>query len=245
MATGSLGISTLPTHDVSVRAKVRHLEAANEAMRAVYDDTFPIHKILLNQSGAQLRVVVASLGRLVGEEINNYRALFANGSLPDQKRTVSEDTLQTIERVFRLLTVDAPNDNISRTGQLTIFFAGLVIEHSFFATLLPDPEQAVRRFTSDDSLIVSQSSAADEMKNVEFLRRRALTAFATKYLAREFSRLLDGANEVLESSETFVENCVNHYMAQLPAYLPSELASSASTQGRRTQATNTQEQTTR
>lgn len=226
----------LPTHDVSVRSKVRQLEAANEAMRGVYDDVFPVHKILLNASGAQLRVVVASLARLVGEMANNYRALFASGSLPDQKRTVSEDTLLMIERVFRRLTVDSPNDNLSRAAQITIFFAGLVIEHSFFSTILPDPEQAVRRFASDDSLIPATSSAADDVKSIEFLRRRALTAFATKYLAREFSRLLDGANEVLESSETFVENCVNHYIAQLPAYLPIELAASLNVQTRRTTA---------
>lgn len=221
--TSALGISTAPTTEVSLRSKVRSLEAANEHVRDVFDERFPMHKIIMNQAGVELRTTVVVLGRLVFEKIGNYRALFGNKSLPDAKRTLNEDQLQTIERVFKRLTDGSPNDDLSRVGQLTLFFAGLVIEHAFFRQFLPDVKQSIRRFAPDDSVLPSASFGPD-VRSAEFLRRRAVVAFVSRYLHQQYTQLIDGTNEVLESSDTFVENCVNCYLAQLPAYMPIEIA---------------------
>jgi hypothetical protein len=233
MSAGNLGLSSLATmSDGTLRNKVRSLEAVNDTVLSVYDQAFFLHRVIMNPQGTELRRFVASIAALLIDSetgtVAKYRAIFANGSLAEQKRTVGEEQLQTIERTMRRLTSDSSNDNLSRTQMLTIFFSALVIENAIFSVLLPSADQAIRQFAPDDSLVPvsAESNPTDQtcIASTVFLTRRALTAFATKYLQLEFSRLVDGANEVLESSETFAENCVNAYISQLPAYMPIELA---------------------
>ncbi len=225
--SNSLSISSVPTSDQSLRSKVVSLEAANDRVMTVFDRTFFVHTVIMNPRGTELHALMLKIELLMTDgtigRIAKYRAVCANGALPERSRTIDEEQLETIERVFRRLTEGAQNDDASRIQKLTIFFAALVLEHSLFATLLPDTEQAVRHFAPDDALLPPVDTA-NERFSAQFLQRRALTAFATKYLRQNFSRLIDGANEVLESSDTFAEDCVNAYIAQLPPYMPIELA---------------------
>lgn len=226
-SAASLSISTVPTTDHALRSKVRSLEAANDTVLAVFNRAFFLHAAIMNPRGTQLQAVMMTLRTLLTDRntgrIAQYRAICANGALSERSRTVDEEQLETIERVFGRLCDNAPNDDASRTQKLTVFFAALVLEHALFERLLPNVEQAVRHFAPDDS-VVTPVDAASERLSATFLARRALTAFATKYLRQYFSRLIDGANDVLESSDTFAEDCVNAYMSQLPPYMPIEMA---------------------
>jgi len=223
----SLSISTVPPTDTTLRSKVRSLEAANDTVVSVFDRAFFVHSVIMNPRGTELHAVMSTIQQLLTDRnmgrIAKYRAVCANGALPERSRTVGEEELVTIERVFRRLCDGAPNDDASRIQKLTVFFAGLVLEHSLFARLLPDFEQAVRYFAPDDSLLPPPDTS-NERFTAKFLDRRALASFATKRLREKFSRLIDGANEVLEISDTFAEDCVNDYMAQLPPYMPIEMA---------------------
>lgn len=211
----------------TLKQRVVSLESANDLVTSVFDHAFFLHSVIMNPRGTQLHALMMTISRLLTDPVHGriakYRAVCAGGALPDRSRTIDEEQLETIESVFRRLTDGAPNDDASRVQKLTVFFAALVLEHSLFVTLLPDTEQAVRHFTPDDALL-PPNDPANERFSATFLARRALTAFATKHLRELFSRLIDGAYEVLESSDTFAEECVNAYMAQLPPYMPIELA---------------------
>jgi hypothetical protein len=212
--------------DNALQAKVRSLEETNDRVLEVYNRAFLMHRIVMNPQGIELRGFVTAVQQMLCHPqkgaIAQYRAQYANGSLPQQKRKVSEAQLTMIEQTFARLLATPSNDHITMVQMKMIFFAALVIEHSIFSTLLPDTEQTVRRFSPVDDSVVPAGNI-DEQFSINFLARRALAAFATKYLQNEFSRLVDGANEVIESADEFVENCVNAYMLQLPAYLPLEL----------------------
>jgi hypothetical protein len=239
-----MGISTVPMTDQQTRAKVRSLEAANETMLGVYDQKFFVHRVLINPRGVELHATMAMLKRLLTDpvfgKIAKYRAIYANGTLPERSRIVKEEQLEVIERLFAQICTTNTSDDASRLQKLTLFFSAMVLEHNFFKTLLPDSEQTIRQFAADDSLVPASESGSD-VHSPAFLARRALAAFAIKYLRSNFSRMLDGANEVLESSDTFAEECVNAYMSQLPAYLPIELAATTTTT---TTATTTTTKTT-
>lgn len=226
--TNQFGISIYPSENELIQT-VRSLEVENDAVLALYNKTFPLHDIIMQPDGNKLRAAVRTVMLLVQTEIAEYRALFQKKQLPRDRQGLSDDLLASVERVFLHLTQAAPNDNIARTAQLGIFFSALVLENAFFAHFLPDTEQAIRVFAPDGSLVQQQqqqggSDRDTDIISPQFLKRRALTAFATKYLSRHFSKLVDGTNEITESIETFVTLCVCDYLAQLPGYLPRKLA---------------------
>jgi hypothetical protein len=244
--SNSLGISRPVMSDNALQAKVRSLEEINDRVIELYNRAFLIHRIILNPQGTELRGFVTAVQQLLCHPqkgaIAQYRALFANGSLNEQKRKVSEAQMTMIEQTLARILNNPSNDHITLVIMKMIFFSALVIEHSIFATMLPETEQQIRRFSPiDDSVLpqsaVSAGGGADEQFSINFLARRALAAFGTKYLQIEFSRLVDGANEVIESADEFVENCVNAYIAQLPAYLPLELMNPPATTSAQTSDT--------
>lgn len=222
-AANQFGISVFPVEDALTR-QVRSLEVENDAVVSIFNAAFPLHRVILQQTGNDLRSFVRTIAQIVLNEIVEYRALFRNKLLPKERQALSDDHLRGLEQQFELLIRTSPNDNISRVRQLGVFFSALVIENAFFAVVLPEAEQSMRRFAPDDTLLVNDNAALDELHSSKFLNRRALVAFVTKYLPAHFTKLIDGTNEVLESIDVFVEACVNDYCRQLPCYLPRALA---------------------
>jgi len=193
----------------------RELAAVNARVRRVYDRAFRIGDVVCGQSNNKLRGYASVVARLLRTELQRYEQLFADGTLPQSQMALRSDALRTMRDIVERLVLAHGTDKATRINQLGVFLAAIVIEKGIAQSLLPPPPPVAANGAVDP--------ADDSAHSVAYLERRAAVLFFRRSLKLHFSRLLDGSDELYESLDTFVHECVGDYHEYLPAYLPPEL----------------------